>query len=136
MQSRCHPLRVNEAVQTQSRSTHRASFPEVALFQPFKNSANDAVTPGCVETECLRAGGSGAREEFSAQQLVGAMQADFHVRVGERKNFGGFRRAHLFDIAQDDHRAIRQREAPESPLPAGSFSSLRDALASGVGEFD
>jgi len=82
----------------------------VAQIKPFKDSVNDSVTSGCVEPERFGTGRSGTREEFTAQQFMGAMEADLHVRVSERKNLSSFRRAHLLYIAQDNNCAVSERK--------------------------
>ncbi len=59
-----------------------------------------------MEPKRLRAGGTGAAQQFAAQQFMPAMQADLHIGFSERKNFGRVGRAHLFEIAQNDHRPV------------------------------
>jgi len=55
----------------------------IVFAQSFKDGTNDVIASRRMKYECVGAVRSGAREEFRSQQLVGAMQPDFYVCVGE-----------------------------------------------------
>ena len=103
------------------------------LSQPLKNHPDNSVAAIAHERErvfCLR---SDALKNPAPRHGAAAMQADFHIVLGEIERGGGFCRTQSFDVAQHDHGAVLLRKTEH-----GLFQKLTefrtDALCSGSGE--
>ena len=78
--------------------------------EAMEDCVDDAVASGRLEDEGLGAGGTGAGHQLGAQQLMGTVETDFNVGVGNIESLGGFAGAQLLEVAQDKNCPVRGRE--------------------------
>ena len=72
-------------------------------FQAGEDGLDYSVAAGGGEGESFGAGGAEASHEFAAEQFVRTMEADLYVGVGDGEDLRGLRRAHLFEIAENEN---------------------------------
>ncbi len=79
-------------------------------MDPLHHGCYDPVAAFSLELEGGGALGAYASKQFATQLCARPVQPHLHIVLGDAETFGGFLRAHLFDVAQHEYVAIRIRQ--------------------------